>query len=191
METFLKERRAVSESRFRLMEQNKENETSHFTRTKSDHDIERRRKNLAISAKQKKSGTIGKTVDINSLKEKFEGMSPTPPINQARQTPILPKDSITLYCNKSKGYVGQSQPGNYPKQRRAGSGESPSLKKGKSASSLTKRSMMKSYSPLVQRKRQEHDATPGGYNSTTATESEIEGKKEARDWKIKEGEFKK
>ena len=190
METFLKERRAVSESRFRLMEQNKENEASPFTRTKSDHDIERRRKNLAISAAQKKSGTIGKTVDINSLKEKFEGMSPTPPINQERQTPILPKDSITLYCNKGKGYIGQSQPGNYPKQRRAGSGESPSLKKGKSSSSLTKRSMMKSYSPLVQRKRQENDATPGGYNSTTATESEIEGKKKRGTGRSRKGNSK-
>ena len=183
METFLKERRAVSESRFRLMEQNKENakiELHNFTRTKSDHDIERRRKILANKAKvdsDPKSGGVVTTVDISSLKEKFEGKSPPPQATSGRQTPLLPKDSITLYSNKGRGYVGQSQPGNYPKQKRAVSGENLSVKKSKGSSTTGKRSTLKSQSPLVHRSRNENEINPAGYNSTTATESEIEGKK--------------
>ena len=180
----LKERRAVSESRFKLMEQNKENENNpeyNFTRAKSDHDIERRRNILSnksrnVNSDSKSGGAISTTVDINSLKEKFEGKSPPPPISEKQARPVLPKDSITLYTNKGRGYIGNAQPGNYPKQRRPGSGEGSSNGKGKAISNISKRAMAKSQSPLLQRIRQENEMNTGD-NSTTATESEIEGRK--------------
>ena len=147
---FLKERRAVSENRFKLLEQlkekNKENLGHNFGRTRSDHDINRTRlvKKVMTTTKDepdwKAGGGFVTTVNISSLKEKFEvtsggaavGHRPTSQLELRRQQ--SPSEGVlkevvgasttnsSSHANSVRGCLGNAPPGNYPKQRRSASG---------------------------------------------------------------------